>query len=196
MHKHQVQQAVADCTAQFSRMLADYQARELWPINSPLEIRVTALDDPSQVRTPSGQAPASPVISALSVDPVVQNAKWDVACWFDVLTIIPQGDPQRAYEFYEEFESWIYTHFEDGFRVVPEWSKGWAYTADAGAWTNEAIIDAARQTFTDQRPADDTWSWEEQTLARYDSKGLFFDSFLEQLFGAVRTPTTLAGTQR
>jgi Cholesterol oxidase, substrate-binding/FAD binding domain len=184
MQKHQVQQAVADFAAQFSKMLADYQARKLWPINSPLEIRVTALDDPSKVATPSGSA-ASPVISGLSVDPVVQRAKWDVACWFDVLTIIPEGDPQRAYEFYEEFESWIYTHFADGFRVVPEWSKGWAYTADGGAWTNEAIIDAARRTFTDERPADDTWSWEQQTLANYDSAGLFLDSFLERLFGAV-----------
>jgi hypothetical protein len=196
MQKHQVQQAVADCTAQFSQMLADYQARTLWPINSPLEIRVTALDDPSKVGTPSRQAAASPVISSLSVDPVVQHAKWDVACWFDVLTIIPEGDPQRAYEFYEEFESWIYTHFADGFRVVPEWSKGWAYTADGGAWTNQAIIDAARRTFTDGRPVDANWSWEEQALAKYDSAGLFLDSFLERLFGGVRTPATLAGTQR
>ena len=189
MQKHQVQQAIADCTAKFSQMLGDYQNRGLWPINAPLEIRVTALDDPSLVRTPSGRLAASPVISGLSVDPVVQQAKWDVACWFDVLTIIPDGDPQRAYEFYEEFESWIYAHFEDGFRVVPEWSKGWAYTADGGAWTNEGIIDAARQTFTDGRPADDTWAWEEETLAKYDSGGLFFDSFLERLFGAA----TLAG---
>jgi hypothetical protein len=196
MQKHQVQQAIADCTAQFSQMLADYQARQFWPINSPLEIRVTALDDPSKVATPSGRAAASPVISGLSVDPVVQNAKWDVACWFDVLTIIPEGDPQRAYEFYEEFESWIYTHFADGFRVVPEWSKGWAYTADGGAWTNEAIIDAARRTFTEGRSADDDWSWEEQTLVKYDAAGLFLDSFLERLFGGVRTPTSLAGSQR
>jgi hypothetical protein len=183
MQKHQVQQVVADCTARFSEMLAEYEARNLWPINSPLEIRVTALDDPAKVGTPSGQSPESPVISALSMDPVVRNAGWDVACWIDVLTIIPEGDPQRAYEFYEEFESWIYTHFADGFRVMPEWSKGWAYTADGGAWTNEAIIDAARRTFTDGRPADDDWSWEEQTLAKYDSAGLFFDFFLERLFG-------------
>jgi hypothetical protein len=196
MQKHQVQQAIADCTAQFSQMLADYQVRQLWPINSPLEIRVTALDDPSKVAPPSGRAAASPVISGLSVDPVVQNAKWDVACWFDVLTIIPEGDPQRAYEFYEEFESWIYTHFADGFRVVPEWSKGWAYTADGGAWTKEAIIDAARRTFTEGRSADDDWSWEEQTLVKYDAAGLFLDSFLERLFGGVRTPTSLAGSQR
>jgi hypothetical protein len=194
MQKHQVQQAVADCTAHFSQMLADYQARKLWPINSPLEIRVTALDDPSKVGTPSGQA-ASPVISGLSVDPVVQSAKWDVACWFDVLTIIPEGDPQSAFEFYEEFESWIYAHFADGFRVVPEWSKGWAYTADRGAWTNEAIIDAARRTFTDGRSVDDNWSWEQQTLVKYDSAGLFLDSFLGQLFGQVRTPAGSVGTQ-
>ena len=183
MQKHQMQQAVADVTARFSQMLDDYQNRKLWPINSPLEIRVTALDDPSQVRTVSGQAVQSPVISALSVDPIVRENGWDVACWIDVLTIIPEGDPQRAYEFYAEFESWVYAHFTDGFRVMPEWSKGWAYTADRGAWTNDGIVDAVRQTFSDGRAVDDNWLWEKQTLAKYDSAVLFFNDFLERLFG-------------
>ena len=188
MQKQQVQQAVADVTNQFAKMVDKYHDMKLWPINSPLEIRVTALDDPSKVGTASAPAAQSPVISSLSVDPIVREHAWDVACWIDVLTIIPDGDPQKAYEFYAEFESWIHHHFADGFRVNPEWSKGWAYTAERGAWTNETIIDAARQTFTDGRSADDDWSWEQQALDKYDSAGLFFDSFLERLFGPAMAP--------
>jgi len=184
MKKAQVQQAVADFTTQFSKMLADFQNNTLWPINSPLEIRVTALDEPSKIVAPSGRTAMSPVISSLSVDPVVQENGWDVACWFDVLTVIPDGDPQHAYEFYAQLESWFYSHFGNGFRVCPEWSKGWAYTSGEGAWVNTAVIQAIRDTFTTGRPADDTWSWEINTLAMYDSANLFSNPFLSQLFSA------------
>jgi hypothetical protein len=39
-----------------------------------------------------------------------------------------------------------------------------------------------RQTFTDGRAGDGNWLWEKQTLAKYDSAGLFFNAFLERLF--------------
>jgi len=182
MQKSQVQQAIADFTDQFSSMLAEFQKNNLWPINSPLEIRVTALDDPSKIVAPAGQTAQSPAISSLSVDPVVQQNGWDVACWFDVLTVIPEGDPQKAYQFYAQFESWCYSHFGSGFRVCPEWSKGWAYT-DSGAWTSTTAIQTIHDTFTTGRTADDNWSWEVDTLAKYDSQNLFFNAFLKnQLF--------------
>jgi len=101
-----------------------------------------------------------------------------------VLTVIPDGDPQHAYEFYAQLESWFYSHFGNGFRVCPEWSKGWAYTSGEGAWVNTAVIQAIRDTFTTGRPADDTWSWEINTLAMYDSANLFSNPFLSQVFSA------------
>jgi hypothetical protein len=179
MKREQVQQAVADVTKQFSAMLGAYQDRGLWPINSPLEIRVTALDDPAKI----GPTAQSPVISSLSVDPAVQRNQWDVACWIDVLTVIPDGDPEQAYEFYADFESWCKSHFGAGFRVCPEWSKGWAYTHPGGAWTDETFIEDIRNKFTADRPEDGTWAWEAATLARYDSAGLFVNPFLKTLFG-------------
>ena len=70
------------------------------PINSPLEIRVTSLDDPAQVGVPAGTTAESPVISALSYDEEAKNNNWDVAVWFDVLTLpgTPHSDDfyQRA----------------------------------------------------------------------------------------------------
>lgn len=184
MQKAQVQQAVAAFAAQFSSMLASYQKKRLWPINSPLEIRVTALDDPSKIVAPGGQRAGSPVISSLSVDPVVQQNGWDVACWFDVLTVIPQGDPQQAYQFYTELETWFASHFGAGYRVCPEWSKGWAYTS-SGAWTSAAILQSIRETFTNGRDQHDTWAWQVQTLAKYDSANLFTNPFLSTLFTGV-----------
>jgi Cholesterol oxidase, substrate-binding/FAD binding domain len=183
MQRAQVQQAIADFTGEFSSMLADFEKNSLFPINSPLEIRVTALDDPSQIVAPSGQTAESPVISSLSVDPVVQQNGWDVACWFDVLTVIPDGDPQQAYNFYTQFEAWCYSHFGKGFRVCPEWSKGWAYTTSGGAWTDATIIQTIQNTFTTGRSADANWAWEVETLAKYDSGNLFYNPFLQnQLF--------------
>jgi hypothetical protein len=179
MKKAQVQKAVADFTTQFATMLKAYQSNSLWPINSPVEIRVTALDDPAKIVTGSSKA-TSPVISSLSIDPVVQKNGWDVACWFDVLTVIPSGDPQQAYKFYAELESWMLTHFASGFRVCPEWSKGWAYTSGVGPWTDAAVIKTFKDTFTAGRPADDTWSWEVGTLAKYDAGKLFTNPFLTE----------------
>jgi hypothetical protein len=179
MKKAQVQQAVSDFADKFAAMLGEYQAKQLWPINSPLEIRVTGLDDPSKI---GAAGAASPVISSLSVDPVVQQYGWDVAAWFDVLTVIPDGDPQKAWQFYTELEAWFGSHFGAGFRVMPEWSKGWAYTADRGPWTNATIIQGIRDTLTTGRAGDDTWAWEVATLDRYDGGGLFVNPFLSTLF--------------
>jgi hypothetical protein len=183
MKRAQVQDAVADFAAQFSSMIAAYQKKRLWPINSPLEIRVTALDDPAKIVAPAGQTAGSPVISSLSVDPDVQKNGWDVACWFDVLTLVPPGDPQQAYAFYAELEAWFIARFKDGYRVCPEWSKGWAYTT-AGAWTSAPFLQSIRDTFTAGRSADDTWAWEVATLAKYDAANLFSNPFLDTLFAA------------
>ncbi len=182
MKRDQVQQAIADFAAQFSSMLIAYQNNSLWPINSPLEIRVTALDDPTKIITPSGKTPDSPVISSLSLDPVVQKNGWDVACWFDILTVIPDGDPQQAFTFYTELEAWFYKHFGAQFRVNVEWSKGWAYSKTGGAWSDPAALQTIRDTYTNGRPANDTWAWQVNTLNSYDRGNLFTNPFLATLF--------------
>src|SRR6185503_2609293 len=119
MHKNQVQQAIADFTTEFVNLLLQFQNMKptpLYPINSACEIRVTALDDPSLIVTPSGSPAQSPVISSLSLDPVVQQNGWDVAVWFDVLTALPLILPnlQQAYGFYTQLEQWVINHFGSG----------------------------------------------------------------------------------
>lgn len=183
MRKEDVQQAVHDFATQFTAMLKAYEKKWRFPINSPLEIRVTSLDDPALVGVPPGATAQSPVISGLSYDQLAIDNKWDVALWLDVLTL-----PGTAHsnEFYEELEAWIQTRFCGAAgRPLPEWSKGWAYSS-AGAWTNATYLESIREMFTTGRTDDDNWNYEVATLARYDKSNLFTNALLTELF----TPTT------
>jgi Cholesterol oxidase, substrate-binding/FAD binding domain len=182
MKKAQVQQAIADFTTEFVSSLVQFQNNGLYPINSPCEMRVTALDDPTLIVTQSGNPAASPVISSLSVDPVVLQNGWDVAVWFDILTTMLPSDSQQSFNYYAQIETWIEQRFGAGYRYMPEWSKGWAYTANGGPWTNQQFIQNVRTTLTTGRPATDTWAWEVATLASYDASSLFFNPFLTTLF--------------
>lgn len=200
MKKDQVQQAIADFTTQFVSLLVQFQNAKptaLYPINSPCEIRVTGLDDPSLIVTASGSPAKSPVISSLSLDPVVQENGWDVAVWFDVLTALPFLVPnaQQAHEFYSQMEQWMSRRFGAGYRFMPEWSKGWAYTANDGPWTDSTYISDFKTTLTTGRNADDTWNWEVSTLAKYDAANLFTNPFLAPLFTPT-TPATMASKKK
>jgi hypothetical protein len=177
LRRADVQQAVHDVTSQFTAMLTAYAGNGQYPVNSALEIRVTALDDPAAVGVAGAE---SPVISALSSDATDRANGWDVAVWFDVLTI--PGTP-HANPFYAELEAWLVHRFTGtAGRVMPEWSKGWAYTANGGPWTDPAFLAHVRQTLTDGRSADDDWAWEARTLKAFDAGGLFTNPFLATLF--------------
>lgn len=178
-----IQQAVADVTAKYRAMLADYAARGQYPINSPMEIRVTDLDDEAHVATPGGVSPGRPILSALSMDATDRANGWNVAIWFDILTI--PGTPY-ADAFYHELERWILTRFSgtEG-RTMPEWSKGWAYTEQDGAWTDGDFLQHVRRTLTDGRAPGDDWNFAVATLAKYDKSHLFSNPLLDRLFQPV-----------
>jgi FAD/FMN-containing dehydrogenase len=172
MRKADVQQAVHDFTQKFSSLLEDYEP-EKFPVNSAVEIRVTALDDPARVAIGSGLKAESPVISALIYDDVARKNRWDVALWVDVLTI-----PKTNFstEFYADLEAWIMERFSGAAaRTLPEWSKGWAYAKGEGAWGSQPFIDFTRKAFTE-------WKYETDTLAKYDKHGLFRSPLLDRLF--------------
>jgi len=180
MKSGDVQQAIADFAGKFTDMLAAYQKKNLYPINAPLEIRITSLDDPAKVAVPKGTTARSPVISSLSYDEVAKQNGWDVALWLDVLTL--PGTP-GANDFYQELEAWITQTFSGTrARAIPEWSKGWAYTS-GGAWQSQPFLEHVRDLFTTGRSADHTWEYEAATLRKYDGHGLFTNPFLDQLFG-------------
>ena len=179
MRKRDVQQAVHDFTTQYRTMLARYQQDGKYPVNSAVEIRVTGLDNPQQVGGAPDEQVASPVISSLTQDETSIKNGWDVALWVDVLTF---PNTPHSNEFYQELEEWILQRFTGAVgRVLPEWSKGWAYTSD-GPWTNEQFMASIRQSFSNGRNANDNWNWEVATLQKYDRHGLFMNRFLTKLF--------------
>jgi hypothetical protein len=181
IRKADLQQAVHDFTAKYLELIDAYRQQGKYPINSPLEIRVTGLDDPSQVNVPAGQTAATPVLSSLTDDDVAKANGWDVALWLDVLTI--PGTPDSN-DFFTDLETWLLDRFKgsDG-RVFPEWSKGWAYTS-AGPWTSEAFMTHVREAFTTGRASNQTWAWQVATLKRYDQANLFGNALLDRLFAA------------
>jgi cholesterol oxidase-like protein len=141
---------------------------------------VTALDDPAAIGGGSNLRADSPVISALSKDALDAEKGWDVALWLDILTL--PGTPHSD-EFYSELESWLLDRFSgDAGRTLPEWSKGWGYTSDQGAWTNSAFMDHIRRTFSVCRDDGNNWKFEVETLAAYDHSNLFTNPLLSALF--------------
>ena len=100
--------------------------------------------------------------------------------WIDVLTI-PGTD--HSNEFYEELETWALQRFSGNVaRALPEWSKGWAYTAAQGPSTNSQFWISIRQTFTTGRDVQNNWKYEVDTLQKYDQSDLFMNPLLDQLF--------------
>ena len=120
-----VQRVIQEFTFRYSTRLNDYRNQGKFPMNGPVEIRVTGLDKPGDVG-----ATRSPQMSALRPRP--DHPEWDCAVWLDILTL--PGTPY-ADEFYAEMEQWIYSNYASYADVRPEWSKGWGYTA-SGAWTS------------------------------------------------------------
>jgi Cholesterol oxidase, substrate-binding len=103
-----IQAAVHDFTVKISALLKAYANNSRWPINGPVEIRVTGLDDPSTVVVGSGMAAQSPTASSLVFDNLCTKHGWDVAVWFNVLTF---PGTKASNEFYTELESCLQERF-------------------------------------------------------------------------------------
>jgi hypothetical protein len=172
MKKENVQRAVYEFVTIHNALLNAFQKKGQYPVNAPLEIRVTGLDNPADIAAVHS---ASPAISALNYDQEAVQNGWDVALWLDVLTI---PNTPNSNDFYTQLEAALianpWFNGTNG-RIRPEWSKGWAYTANSGAWTSQPQIDRFKATFTG-------WSTEQATLAKYDGAGLYTNPFLTGLF--------------
>lgn len=165
-----LQKAISDFTVEFNKLLTAYQNKNIYPVNAPFEIRVTALDETKQVAAPGAQ---SPVISALTPNAADAQNGWDTAVWFDVLTL---PGTNGANDFYSDLEAWFSATFTGTYGCsYPEWSKGWAYTPASGPWTNASFLETIRKGFTD-------WDWQVATLQNYDQGNLFTNDLLKQLF--------------
>ena len=172
--RRDVQRVINAFVGRYQELVAAYRAQGLYPMNMPVEIRVTGLDHHRDVGV-DGAQPA--LLSALA--PRADHPAWDVAVWLDILSFPGTPAADRAYR---DLERWIFATYRPPFATVrPEWSKGWAYTA-RGAWTNRAMLsrtipDAFRVARRPQR----TWDGAVATLERLDPHRVFTSPLLRSL---------------
>ncbi|MFV0458574.1 MAG: cholesterol oxidase substrate-binding domain-containing protein [Actinomycetales bacterium] len=130
--RRDVQWVVHEVYSQFQQLLSEYTARGEYPVNGPMEIRVTGLDDPADCAVPRAQ---DPWLSPTRRRP--DHPEWDCAVYLDLLTL-PFTAGRNP--FYTEFERWLFAAFTGNRSSVRvEWSKGWAYTSQ-GAFTDTRLI--------------------------------------------------------
>jgi FAD/FMN-containing dehydrogenase len=168
-----IQQVVYDFYTQYQSLLSSYAANGQYPMNGPLEIRVTGLDQPGE----SGVSGAvAPLLSALTPRP--DQPQWNVCVWIDMLTI-PTTPQCNA--FYTQMEEWIYSHYAGSYATArPEWSKGWAYTT-AGPWTNTTMLNSTIPAGVNAGQSGNNFATAVAAFNSYDPHGVFTNTFLSTL---------------
>jgi FAD/FMN-containing dehydrogenase len=169
-----IQRVVHEFTTKFVAMRDAYRRAGQYPINMPIEIRASGLDHAADSVVPGAEPPA---LSAISPDPAHPDR--DVAIWFDILTF--PGTP-RSQQFMHEFEQWLYAHFGAYCTVRVEWSKGWAYHANRGAWTDTEVIgNRIPASLTQGRSPDSTYTAAVHHLGGLDPHRVFTSPLVDAL---------------
>jgi FAD/FMN-containing dehydrogenase len=172
--RRDVQRVVSEFVSYFVRLRDAYRSRGQYPMNMPIEIRVTGLDHPQD----TGLRTAQPV----ALSPLAHrrdHPEWDVAVWLDILSF--PGTP-LANRFYREIERWALSNYTPPYACArPEWSKGWAYT-DAAAWTNRRMLTSTIPAmYTVGRSPNQSWQQAVRTLRAYDPHRVLTNPFLDAL---------------
>ncbi|WP_030410193.1 cholesterol oxidase substrate-binding domain-containing protein [Streptomyces sp. NRRL S-1448] len=154
-----VQRVVSDFYGHYKSVLAAHQSRGSYPVNGPIELRITGTDPHD-----------GPLLSPALARP--DHPEWDTVVWLDFATY--PGTPGAA-PFFREMEQRIWQTYTGSYATVrPEWSKGWAYT-DSGPWTDPATLgNTVPAAFHDWRTA-------QATLNSYDPARVFSNAFLDTL---------------
>ena len=170
--RSQVRDVVAKFAEKYDALLNAYREDDKYPMSGPVEVRVTGLEDVTDLHVDGNLKP--PSISALTKS-MNASEEVDTAVWFDILTFPGQSDSN---EFYQEIEQWFSDNFDvESVRV--EWSKGWAYTKE-GAWTDDDYLhNTIPQAFA-HTPR--SWDSTKKVLDEYDPKGIYTNPFLQNLF--------------
>lgn len=169
-----VQRVVNEFAVFYRGKMDAYRAQGRYPMNGPVEIRVTGLDQPADVAVSSAGPPS---LSALRPRP--DRPEWDTAVWLDILTV--PGTPY-ANQFYREVEQRVYTNYSGSYAAVrPEWSKGWGYSNSA-AWADPTQLSTTvPNAYRTGLPTADNWDGAKGTLNQYDPHRVFTNPFLDTL---------------
>lgn len=167
--RSRIQQVVSEFYTAYTALLERYAAHGSYPINGPLEIRVTGLDQPTDCGIDGAR---SAQLSPLRPRP--DHPEWDVAVWFD-MTTVPATPGSHA--FYAEMERWIRSNYRSYGAVHAEWPKEWASTT-AGAWTDSGVLPGLYRA---GQARHDSWDEAVAVLKALDPAGVFSNDFLDTL---------------
>jgi FAD/FMN-containing dehydrogenase len=162
-----LQRVIHEFMAFVQQRLRHEQERGRYPLNGPMEIRVTGLDITEEV----GPAACAPTLSPIAPDPA--HPAWDVAVWFNLLSF--RGTPYAG-DFFRDVEGFTFANYRAPYAMARvEWSKGWAQTR-SGPWTSQAALaSTVPSTFGD------SWGRAKATLNKHDPHRLFTNDFLDRL---------------
>jgi Cholesterol oxidase, substrate-binding/FAD binding domain len=171
--KSSIQQVVNDFYTQYNSLVSSFQSKGEYPMNGPVEVRVTSLENTSEAGI-SGAV--TPLLSAVAPRP--DQPDWNVAVWVDMLTI-PGTSSSLA--FYEQMETWLFSHYTGSYASVrPEWSKGWAFSS-SGAWTNTSMLTSTIPAAINAGQAQDSFQVASAAFDTYDPHRIFSNTFLDTL---------------
>ena len=173
-----IQRVASELVAFVAWMLATCRARGEFPVNGPMDLRLSGLDRTAEVDAPAAQeAQLSPL------RPRPDQPRWDCAVWVEILTL--PGTPGAA-RFYADLEAWLLENYRGDYASVRvEWAKGWAYSSQ-GAWTAGAVLDGhIPGSFTTGYRSGADWAGAVRGLQALDPRGLYGNAFLDAVF---RTP--------
>jgi len=162
-----IQFVVHELTTFYKDLIKSYAHQNLFPMNGPMEIRVTGLDQPI---FPGAGAP---MLSSLK--PVENHPEFDTAVWIDCVTS-PKNP--RAAEFMTKLETFLLQNFSRTDVIVRSaWSKGFAFTAQS-AWSNSDFL----SEYIPSSFGFKDWNYTKTVFQKYDPIGVFTNKFLTQLF--------------
>ena len=171
--REKVQRVIADFCDYYLDKMQQYQRLGKFPMNGPVEIRVTGLDHPQDSIVQGAETPA---LSAIK--PCPDHPEWDCAVWFDILTL-----PSTPFltQFYTEVEEWMSQRYQGDSLMRPEWSKGWGYTHQK-AWDSSNYIDyEIPRVHAQGQPESLNIRSAGQILKQYDPYALFTSPLSERV---------------
>jgi FAD/FMN-containing dehydrogenase len=174
--RRHIQRVVNAFTSHYERRLNELRAQRRFPINGPVDIRVTGIDRDGDVGIAGSEAPA-----LAATTPRRDRASWDTVVWLNLLTT--PGTPGE-YEFFRELELWMRSNFTGYAMARPEWSKGWACAHNA-LWADaRGVRRIPPRAMSAGRRPDEDWGWARRRLNRYDPHRVFSNAFLDRLLPA------------
>ncbi|MCG8315546.1 MAG: FAD-binding protein [Pseudomonadales bacterium] len=178
--RENVQRALAEFYSYFEELIAEFKAKRKYPYTGPVELRAHGLDRPEDVLIPNA---VEPTFSGARPHP--DHPEKDTVIWYAINNNVDQ--PEAA-EFNARLEQFFLTNYQDYGIVRPEWTKGYAYSADGqfgGAWTNdEILLEQFPATWRDGYSVDNNWDTGVAQLNAMDPHRIFTNDHLDRLFPA------------